>query len=133
MSVQNHVTASKNFNVRILAPTANGTESLRGQVSWSSNTLPLHCFLVQRDTILGHNLQYVKMKVQGGLQNGAALGHVQALWEVLLTSLYEWSLAGQQLHQQIVPGYAQQVSFSRFRGTRVKSSLRNCCHDILYF
>ena len=38
MSVQNHVTASKNFNVRILAPMANGTDSLRGQVSWSSQT-----------------------------------------------------------------------------------------------
>ena len=34
--MQNHVSGSKNFNVRTLAPMANGTDSLRGQVSWSN-------------------------------------------------------------------------------------------------
>ena len=36
MSVLTHVSCSKDFNVRTLAPTANGTDSLRGQVSWST-------------------------------------------------------------------------------------------------
>ena len=40
VSVQNHVSGSKNFNVRTLAPTANGTDSLRGQVSWSTPPPP---------------------------------------------------------------------------------------------
>ena len=51
--MQNHVTASKNFNVRTLAPTANGTDSLRGQVSWSSV-----CVCVDKDKLKDISIHY---------------------------------------------------------------------------